>query len=253
MSFGRESEGEKPIMKIKNFMTALGLMLVVMFARAGEAVKETVFEARPLGVKVSIKMTGPYAQATDLQIVCLFKHKAGGDVYQGAAKETDAHLKGMISALRNRGEFAGEAGETFLFTPPKGTIPAKQFMIIGLGDEKNLTLDSLRTVGRIVAREAVRLQAKRVAWAPVIRDEGNMTIEVGAGDRAFIEQMLSAYDTEKRLQAQGLAPEFSMEELVIEAGPAFFDSAVKRVGEGIEAARAELGRREAAPYETKEK
>jgi len=150
--------------------------------------------------------------------------------------------------LRNRGEFVGELGETFLFTPPKGSIPAKRFMVIGLGEEKDLSLDSLRVVGRLAAREAVRIKDKHIALAPVIRDEGNTTIEVGEGDRAFTEQMLSAYDTEKRLQAQALAPEFSIESVVIEAGPAFFDSAVKQVGEGIDSVTVELGKRVAAPY-----
>src|SRR6266404_2704107 len=208
---------------------------------------EKTFNA-PHGLKVSIKMVGPYTEPADLQIITLFKHKASGDTYEGAAKDTDAHLGGMLSALRNRGEFVGELGETFLFTPPKGSIPAKRFMVIGLGDEKDLSLDSLRVVGRIAAREAVRLEAKHVAWAPVIRDEGNTAIDVGEGDRAFVEQMLSAYDTEKRLQAQGLAPQFSIETFVIEAGSAFFDSAVKQVGEGIEAATSGLGQRNAAPY-----
>jgi hypothetical protein len=212
------------------------------------APKENVFAAKPLGIQVSIKMDGPYMEAADLQIICLFKHKVAGDTYQGAAKETDAHLMGLLSAVRNRGEFVGELGETFLFTPPKGSIPAERFMVIGLGEEKDLSLDSLRVVGRLAAREAVRLKAKHVAWAPVIRDEGNTTIEVGEGDRAFIEQMVLAYDTEKRLQAQALAPEFSIESVVIEAGPAFFDSAVKQVGEGIDSVTVELGKREAAPY-----
>jgi hypothetical protein len=121
-------------------------------------------------------------------------------------------------------------------------------MVIGLGDEKDLSLDSLRVVGRIAAREAVRLKAKHVAWAPVIRDEGNSTIEVGLGDRTFTEQFLSAYNTEKRLQAQGLAPKFSIEDVVIEAGPSYFDSAVKQVGEGISSITGEFGQRDAAPY-----
>ncbi len=121
-------------------------------------------------------------------------------------------------------------------------------MVIGLGEEKGLSLDSLRVVGRIAAREAVRLQAKHLAWAPVIRDEGNTSIEVGLGDRTFVEEMLSAYDTEKRLQAQGLAPKFSIEDCVIEAGPSYFDSAVKQVGEGIEFVTAELAKRDVAPY-----
>ena len=237
-------------MKTKLPALSLALILAVATARAADttAPKENVFETKPLGIKLSIKMVGPYMEAADLQIICLFKHKPSGDTYQGAAKDTDAHLGGLLSALRNRGEFVGEPGETFLFTPPKGSIPAKRFMVIGLGDEKGLSLDSLRVIGRIAAREAVRLKAKRVAWAPVIRDEGNSTIDVGEGDRVFVEQMLAAYDTEKRLQAQGLADKFSIEEFVVEAGPTFFDSAVKQVGDGIESATAELGQRKAAPY-----
>jgi hypothetical protein len=211
------------------------------------APSEKTFEA-PRGLKVSVKMIGPYSEPADLQIICLFKHKPSGDTYQSAAKDTDQHLHGLLSALRNRGEFVGELGETILFTPANGSIPAKRFMVIGLGDEKDLSLDSLRVVGRIAAREAVRLQAKHLAWAPVIRDEGNTTIDVGEGDRAFIEQMLSAYDTEKRLQEQELAPAFSIEDVVIEAGPTYFEDAAKQVEAGIQSMAEQLAQRSVAPY-----
>jgi hypothetical protein len=211
------------------------------------APSEKTFEA-PRGLKVSVKMIGPYSEPADLQIICLFKHKPSGDTYQSAAKDTDQHLHGLLSALRNRGEFVGELGETILFTPANGSIPAKRFMVIGLGDEKDLSLDSLRVVGRIAAREAVRLQAKHLAWAPVIRDEGNTTIDVGEGDRAFIEQMLSAYDTEKRLQEQELAPAFSIEDVVIEAGPTYFEGAAKQIEAGIQSMAAQVAQRSAAPY-----
>src|SRR5215468_1163593 len=217
-------------------------------ADVNTAPKENVFPAKPLGIALSIKMVGPYMEPADLQIICLFKHKPNGDTYQGAAKETDQKLGGILSSFRNRGEFVGETGETFLFTPPNGSIPAKQFMVIGLGEEKDLSLDTLRIVGRIAAREAVRLEAKHVAWAPVIRDQGNSAIDVGEGDRAFAEQMLSAYDTEKRLQAQDLAPNFSIESFVIEAGPSFFDGAVKQVGQGIDSVTAELQKRDTTPF-----
>src|SRR5277367_3059841 len=191
-------------MKNKVYIVSLAAAIFVAAARAADttAAKENVFAAKPLGVQWSIKMIGPYTQEADLQIICLFKHKDSGDTYQGAAKATDEHLNGILSALRNRNEFVGELGETFLFTPPTDSIPAKRFMVIGLGDEKDLSLNSLKVVGRIAAREAVRLQASHVAWAPVIRDEGNTTIEVGQGDRAFVEEFLSAYDTEQRLQTQ---------------------------------------------------
>src|ERR1700733_835340 len=168
---------------IRTFSLALVFAARIANAADTPAPKENIFATKPLGIQVSIKMDGPYMEAADLQIICLFKHKAAGDTYQGAAKETDAHLTGLLSALRNRGEFVGELGETFLFTPPKGSIPAKSFMVIGLGEEKDLSLEALRLVGRVAAREAVRLNAKHVAWAPVIRDEGNTTIEGGEGDR----------------------------------------------------------------------
>ena len=232
-------------------LLVLAGVMPTLAADGNSAPAEKTFNA-PHGLKISIKVIGPYTEPADLQIICLFKHKPGGDTYQGAAKDTDEHLHGILSALRNRGEFVGELGETFLFTPPSGSIPAKRFMVIGLGEEKDLSLDSLRVVGRIAAREAVRLNAKHVAWAPVIRDEGNTAIDVGEGDRAFVEQMLTAYDTEKRLQAQGLAPDFSIEDLVIEAGPTFFEDAAKRVGEGIESMAAKLAQGNAAPYSSAE-
>src|SRR6266705_6281473 len=238
-------------MKQKLHLVALVCTGMVISAPAADSPitpKENVFPAKPLGITLSIKMVGPYMEPADLQIICLFKHKQTGDTYEGAAKETDEKLGGILSSLRNRGEFAGETGETFLLTPPKDSIPARRFMVIGLGEEKDLSLGSLRVVGRIAAREAVRLKAKHVAWAPVIRDEGNTAIDVGEGDRAFAEQMLVAYDTEKRLQAQHLAPEFSIESFVIEAGSSFFDGAVKGVGQGIDSVTAELQRRDATPY-----
>ena len=234
-------------MKIIVAPAVLLLTGVAIFGADNPAPAEKTFDA-PHGLKVSVKMIGPYSEPADLQIICLFKHKSSGDTYQGAAKDTDEHLHGLLSALRNRGEFVGELGETILFTPANGSIPAKRFMVIGLGEEKDLSLDALHLVGRVAAREAVRLQAKHVAWAPIIRDEGNTTLDVGEVDRAFIEQLLSAYDTEKRLQEQKLAPDFSVEDFVIEAGPTYFEGAAKHVEEGIESIAAKLAQRNAAPY-----
>src|SRR6201995_355817 len=90
---------------------SVGLMLLVLggigasFAtEANPEPAEKTFKA-PDGLKVSIKMIGPYPEPADLQIICLFKHKASGDTYQGAAKESDEKLGGVLSSIRNRGEF----------------------------------------------------------------------------------------------------------------------------------------------------
>src|SRR5260370_7135342 len=158
-------------MKIKFPTLYLVSMLAVATAAAavsGAAPKENVFETKPLGIQVSVKMVGPYMEAADLQIICLFKHKDSGDTYQGAAKDTDAHLGGLLSALRNRGEFVGELGETILFTPPKDSIPAKRFMVIGLGEAKDLSLGTLPVVGRRAARHPCPPNRTTRPRAPVL-------------------------------------------------------------------------------------
>jgi len=200
---------------------------------------------------VSVKMIGPYAQPCDLQIVCAFKHKPEGDTYLGAMKDLDAKLAGILSSLRNRGEFVGELGESILIVPPAGSIPAKKLLVIGLGAEKDLSLDSLRLVARVGLRQAAALGAAQVAFAPVIRDQGNSKIDVGEGDRAVIENVILAYDTEKRMQEQKLAPAFDLKLWTIEAGPSYFDSAVKEVQAGITSASAEAKKRETAVYGAK--
>src|SRR5258708_6875977 len=97
-----------------------GLLSSAFAADTTTGPKENVFPVKPLGIQLSIKMAGPFGEPADLQIICLLKHKETGDTYQGAAKETDEKLGGILSSLRNRGEFAGEAGETFVFPPAKG-------------------------------------------------------------------------------------------------------------------------------------
>lgn len=199
-------------------------------------------------LKITVRMVAPYAAQTDLQIVCVFKHDAAGDKYIEAFKDFDDKLAGLLSALRNRGEFVGELGETILFDTWPGSITPKRVLVVGLGPEKELSLETLRVVGRVAVREAVRLRAADVAFAPVIRDQGNSTIDVGDGDRAVAEALLLAYDTEKRLQGQGLSPQFSIREWVIEAGPAFIDGAIEKVGQGVAATEAEIKRRPSAAY-----
>jgi hypothetical protein len=216
------------------------------------APKETQhsFDA-PNKLKVSIKMIAPYAQQTDLQIVCVFKHDAAGDKYVAAMKDFNDKLGGLLSSLRDRGEFVGELGETMLFNVPSGTITPRRILVIGLGAEKNLSLDTLRVVGRVALREAVRLKVAEVSFAPTIRDQGNTAIDVGDGDRAVVEEVLLAYDTEKRLQAQGLADPFDLREWLIEAGPAYVDSAIEKTKLGIDEAARRIKERDSSPFRNK--
>src|SRR3954464_12780186 len=98
---------------------SLGIMLLfcfAFFAQAAEPAKKSV--AAPHGQTISVQMIGPVTQSTDLQIICVLKHDPAGDKYIEAMDDLNQKLHRIISNLRERGEFAGELGETLLITPP---------------------------------------------------------------------------------------------------------------------------------------
>ena len=74
--------------------------------------------------------------------------------------------------------------------------------------------------------------------------------KLGAGDveQAITKGLLLAYDTEKRLQKEGLARAFTLEEWAVEAGPDYFDDTVTGVKKGIEEAKGATAKRPLEPY-----
>ncbi|HKA55833.1 MAG TPA: M17 family peptidase N-terminal domain-containing protein [Candidatus Binatia bacterium] len=240
---------------VKHWVTACLLLVVVAAgtfvaptgSRTQNATPEKSLSA-PRDLKVAVKMIGPVTQTTELQIICVLKHNPAGDKYIEAMQDFNNKLGGVLSSLRERGEFVGEPGETLLFTPPAGSITPKKVLLIGVGEESALSLDRLRLAGTIAAREAVRLGMAHVSFAPTLRDQGSSRIDVGEGDAAVAASFLLAYDTELRLQEQGLASGAKIGEFVIEAGPQYFAEAAEKVGAAVQSAAAALARREAKPY-----
>jgi len=213
-----------------------------------QEVKEQGLEA-PRNVKIKVRMEGPYTADVPLQVVCYFKYTPeGAKRMTGAPVELDKRLGGVIAALRERGEFVGDQLETILIAPPKNSIPAKALLLVGLGDENSLSLQLMEAVGRVSLREAARLGVTRVAFAPLIRDQGNSKLGTGDVEAAVVRGMLLAYDTDKRLQQEGLSKAFSLETWNVEAGPAYFDETVVGVQKAIEGAKAEAGKRPSNPY-----
>jgi hypothetical protein len=214
---------------------------------AADQPSESSFTA-PRSQTITVKMIGPVTQTTDLQIICVLKHVAGGDQYIEAMDDLNSKLGGLLSSLRDRDEFAGDLGETLLFTPPANTITPKRLLLIGIGEEKDLSPSRLELAGRIAAREAVRLSASHVSFAPTLRDQGSSRIDVAEGDAAVVSGWLLAYDTEQRMQEQGLAPRSAVSTLVIEAGPKYFSAASDSVGKAVRATAPLIEKRSTAPY-----
>jgi hypothetical protein len=213
-----------------------------------KVVEEKALDA-PHQVKIKVRMEGPYTADVPLQVVCYFKYTPeGAKKMTGAPVELDKRLGGVIASLRERREFVGYQLETLLITPPRDSIKAKALLLVGLGDEEALSLKLMEAVGRVSLREAARLGASRVAFAPLIRDQGNSKLGTGDVETAVVRGMLLAYDTEKRLQKQELAKPFTLEQWNVEAGSSYFKKTVKGVQKAIEEAKAVTAKRPAKPY-----
>jgi hypothetical protein len=202
------------------------------------------------GLSLIVRMQGPYDADVPLQVVCYFKHKQVGDTTKGAPVELDRRLGGAITALRDRGEFAGDELETLLIET-NGRIPAKQLLLIGLGDESSLSLERLERIGRVAYREAAKACATSAAFAPLIRDQGNDKLPAGEVETSIIRGLLLARDTDLRLQKEGMAQKYSLATWVVEAGPPFYKDTIAGVRKGIESADSAIKRRSTTPYATK--
>lgn len=224
-------------------ITALGLPAL---AESSPTVKEQAIVG-PHEVSIKVRMEGPYTASTTLQVVCYFKYSdAVARKMSGAPVELDKRLGGVINSLRTRGEFRGEPLETILINPKGGAIKAKSLLLIGLGSEDQLSLDLMEQVGNTALRQAKEMGATKVAFAPLLRDQGNTTLGVGAVETAVVKGMLLAYDTELRLQQEGLSNHYKLEEWWVEAGPKYFDETVVGVGEAVSQAAVETAKRPAA-------
>jgi hypothetical protein len=234
-------------------LSLLALVLLAGFgslARSDEGKVEVKGKAldAPNKVKLRVRMEGPTTADVPLQVVCYFKHTPeGAKRMSGAPVELDKKLGGVIAPLREHGEFGGEQLETLLITPPKDSIKAKALLLVGLGDEDALSLKVLEGVGRVALREAARLGASRVGFAPLIRDQGNTKFGTGDVEAAVVRGMLLAYDTDRRLQKEGLSKDFTLEQWNVEAGPTFFDETVTGVQKAIEEADKAIKDRGADP------
>ena len=236
------------------FVLGIVLTSVSSFARAADSAPPETQLTGPNGLLIIVRMQGPYDADVPLQVVCYFQRTETSDTrLAGAPVELDKHLGGLIGAVRERGEFRGDEMETFLIQTPESSIKAKQLLLVGLGEEKTLSLERMERVGRTAVREALRLGATRVAFAPLIKDAGNNALPAGQVETAVIRGMLLALDTEQRLQKQGLAKPGRLESWIVEAGPKFYDETIVGVKAAITEANAVIAKRSSLPYSTKSK
>jgi len=219
---------------MKRLTTSLsGLLFFLLFAVKVQAqnlpaVGTAGIAGKVQGIDVEVKVQSPSAQATPLQIACVFEYTEG-DITNPPALPAqlngmlhlDEALHGIITQLRKDGRFSGHAFETLLITPPPGTIPAKQLLLIGLGDRHTFNAPLMYTVGAIGMREALRLGVTSYSHASDIKDAGidSPTAEVAEN---VVKGALDAYTTQLQLKDKKMSAFRPVVKLTLLSGPAFY-------------------------------
>jgi len=106
-----------------------------------------------------VKSGGIQAEETDAIVVNLFEGVAEPG---GATGAVDKALNGAIRDLIAGGDLRGKLNETAIFHP-RGAIPARRVVVVGLGPEAELSLDGVRQAAAAAARKARDAGARRLA------------------------------------------------------------------------------------------
>lgn len=240
----------KPIRSLSLLLFLLATSWVMAADEKPAKVMEQKFKAAN-DLNIKVRVTKPQDLDTDLQIIGYFKHKPTGDTVLYVMVDFDKLTGGVIAALRNRGDFVGHELETITFLPPKGAMKPKQIMMVGYGDEKTFAVDVMGRVATVSLRESVRMGVKNAAFAPGLFDQGYDKLHARETAQTIAKAVILAYDTEKRLQKQGLSKPSAFEEWIMEAGPEHFKDVVAGVTKGIEEGNAEVAKRGNAPFSNK--
>ena len=171
-----------------------------------------------MSVTFSVSTTSADRAVADLLVVPAF---VGVDLGPGADALDHALSGGLAAFIKNAG-FSGKAGEA-LAVPAGGVLKAKAALLVGLGEQSKLTVDSFRTAGAVIGRRGSKLKTV----ATTLLDAAPATLDAAAVAQALAEGVvLGGY---KFLDYKSDASQPTL-------------SAVKVLGTGGAAIRAALGR-----------
>lgn len=152
---------------------------------------EKAIFGNPLNISTLVK--GPGAVEAALVIAGFYMHETGEPELIGGAKQLNDGLEGLIMKVRTDGTFCGKVGKTFLFAAPPNTIPAKNVMLIGLGEKQKFTLDKMKTAGCMALRNAVAASFNDIAFASEVMDGDVTTFTTLQVAEAFTEGVMNEY------------------------------------------------------------
>ena len=111
-----------------------------------------------IDVKVRVRKTGFSQCKTDVLAVGHFSDSKGLDKVNS---ELDKKLQGAIARVIELGDFKGKDGDSAIIYGNEN-IAARRILLVGLGEKKKVTLDSVRRAAALAAEKAVDIKAETV-------------------------------------------------------------------------------------------
>jgi leucyl aminopeptidase len=148
-------------------------------------------------------------QTVDTIIVNLFE---GVTAPSGATGAVDKALDGAISELIANGDISGKAGQVGVVYP-RGLIPAKRVLVVGLGKRDGFDLEGVRQAAATAVTRARDLNAQAVAT--IVHGAGIAGLPAGAAAQATTEGTLLAlyqFDADKEKEPQNEIGSFALVE-----------------------------------------
>jgi leucyl aminopeptidase len=143
----------------------------------------------------------------------------------GAARAVDAASGGVVSACLKQGDFAGKYDQVVVLYP-KGRMRSKRLVLVGLGSEKELTVERVRQAsGRATAR-ARELGVGELAT--VVHGAGAAGLDPAACAQALVEGALLANYSYDRYRTRDKSRPRGVKTLVITETDAKKAAEVKR-------------------------
>ncbi|MBE7533705.1 MAG: leucyl aminopeptidase [Ardenticatenaceae bacterium] len=147
----------------------------------------------------------------------------------GATGAIDAALNGSISELIAHGDLTGKAGEVGVLYP-RGAIPAKRVLVVGLGKRDGFDLEGVRKAAAAGLKRARELKAQHVAT--IVHGAGVAGLEAQVAAQATAEgSLLAAYQYDAPKQRED-APHEIESLTVVE----FDKEKVKAIEQGVDTA-----------------
>lgn len=137
-------------------------------------------------MNITVQSGGIHAITADAVIVNLFQ---GVTAPAGATGAVDKALNGAITELIAGGDVRGKLGETAVLYP-RGVIPARRVILVGLGKQEEFSLEAVREASGAAIKQARRAGATSVAT--IVHGGGIGGLDLAEAAQAVVEASLLA-------------------------------------------------------------